>query len=282
MATQTLEFNATPGLTLTAPLFAMGSDTVVQSVSATPKTNDKGRYVAVYTNVPAGRYRLNAFVGANGGFANETYGQELITATFFPDSEQVPFTPETPERDTADNLRHTRIDIDGRRSPCRHRRAGEIAGHRADRRLRRRLGCCLRRFRHHSRRAAAIGPAIEFSGSPETIEEKVAFYRSIDALSVPTDFAEPKGLPVLEAWANGVPVVQPSVGAFPELIGAEGAGGLLVPHRDPQALADAWASLLTDRSLLFSLAQAGYHKVREQHSHAAVARVTLSALEAIR
>jgi glycosyltransferase involved in cell wall biosynthesis len=132
------------------------------------------------------------------------------------------------------------------------------------------------------RRAEFISPKIEFIGSPDTLVGKVAFYRSLDVLSVPTDFAEPKGLPVLEAWANGVPVVQPAVGAFPELIGADGAGGLLVPHRDPQALAEAWASLLADRSQLLSLAQSGYQKVREQHSHAAVARVTLSALQSIR
>ncbi len=137
-------------------------------------------------------------------------------------------------------------------------------------------------IREQRRRAEFISPKIEFSGSPETIEEKVAFYRSLDVLSVPTDFAEPKGLSVLEAWANGVPVVQPAVGAFPELIGADGEGGLLVPHRSPRDLTEAWASLLTDRSKRLTLAQAGYHKVREQHSHKATARLTMKALEAIR
>lgn len=131
-------------------------------------------------------------------------------------------------------------------------------------------------------RGRAIDPTIEFIGSPDTITDKVAFYRSIHVLSVPTDFEEPKGIPVLEAWANGVPVIQPAVGAFPELIGAERAGGLLVPHRNPQALADAWASLLNDRAQLLSLARAGYDKVREQHSHASVAELTLRALQAIR
>ena len=131
------------------------------------------------------------------------------------------------------------------------------------------------------RRAEFITPTIQFIGSPDTIEDKVAFYRSIDVLSVPTDFEEPKGLPVLEAWANGVPVVQPAVGAFPELIGSDGEGGLLVPHRSPRELAEAWTSLLADRSQLLALAQAGYRKVREQHSHVAAARLTLSALESI-
>ena len=115
MATQTLEFNATQGLTLTAKLFAIGSDTVVQSVSATAKTNDKGRYAAAFTDVPAGRYRLNAFVGANGGFANETYRLVLSTARFYPDSEQniltevPPRNLESPERDVAD-LRPVEFD----------------------------------------------------------------------------------------------------------------------------------------------------------------------------
>ena len=102
MATQTIEFNASPGLTLTTKLFALGSDTVVASVSATGKSNDNGRYTAAFTNVPVGRYRMNAFAGSIGGFANETYRLELITATFFPDAEQVPIAPETPERDTSD------------------------------------------------------------------------------------------------------------------------------------------------------------------------------------
>ncbi len=131
-------------------------------------------------------------------------------------------------------------------------------------------------------RAAILGHAVEFMGSPETIEEKVAFYRSIDVLSVPTDFDEPKGLPVLEAWANGVPVVQPAVGAFLELIGTDGVGGLLVPHRDPQSLAAAWSNLLQNSSVRLQLAQSGYNRVRERHSHSTAARSTLLAMERIR
>jgi glycosyltransferase involved in cell wall biosynthesis len=50
---------------------------------------------------------------------------------------------------------------------------------------------------------------------------------------VPTSYREPKGLYVLEALANGVPVVQPKHGSFPELIEATG-GGLLVNPEDPQ------------------------------------------------
>jgi glycosyltransferase involved in cell wall biosynthesis len=69
-------------------------------------------------------------------------------------------------------------------------------------------------------------------------ESKVRFFHGIDVLSVPTTYREPKGLYVLEALANGVPVVQPRHGSFPELIEATG-GGLLVAPEDPHDLARA-------------------------------------------
>ena len=58
MATQTVEFRAASGLTVTAKLFAAGSDTQVASVSATEATNRKGTYTAAYTDVAAGEYTL--------------------------------------------------------------------------------------------------------------------------------------------------------------------------------------------------------------------------------
>ena len=88
MATQTLEFTAATGLTITCKLFAVGSDTLVDSATATEKTNDKNRYSVSYTNIQAGAYRLNGFVSDVGGFVNEIYDLTLTTATFTPRSEQ--------------------------------------------------------------------------------------------------------------------------------------------------------------------------------------------------
>jgi glycosyltransferase involved in cell wall biosynthesis len=73
-------------------------------------------------------------------------------------------------------------------------------------------------------------------------QSKVRFFQGIDVLSVPTTYREPKGLYVLEALANGVPVVQPRHGSFPELIEATG-GGLLVAPEDPHDLARALRQL---------------------------------------
>ena len=86
MATQTLEFSAGTGLTLSCKLFALGSDTVVATASAAEKTNDKNRYTVQFSNL-SGAYRLNAFVGVTGGFANEVYDVTDIAATFTPRSE---------------------------------------------------------------------------------------------------------------------------------------------------------------------------------------------------
>ena len=78
-----------------------------------------------------------------------------------------------------------------------------------------------------------------------TTTSKVRFLHGIDVLSVPTTYREPKGLYVLEALANGVPVVQPRHGSFPELIEATG-GGLLVNPDDPHDLARALRQLFDD------------------------------------
>ena len=78
--------------------------------------------------------------------------------------------------------------------------------------------------------AAGLLGDFEYVESPDHAN-KVRFLQVVDVLSVPTMYREPKGLYVLEALANGVPVVQPAHGSFPELIEATG-GGLLVPPND--------------------------------------------------
>jgi hypothetical protein len=64
MATQTVEFRSPPSQTVTAKLFAVGSDTQVASASSTEATERKGTYSAAYTDVAAGEYELIALVGS--------------------------------------------------------------------------------------------------------------------------------------------------------------------------------------------------------------------------
>lgn len=72
---------------------------------------------------------------------------------------------------------------------------------------------------------------------------KTAFLQSLDVMSLPTVYRESKGISVLEAWANGVPVVLPAHGTFPELVEDTGGGLLCEPH-DARALADALKQLI--------------------------------------
>lgn len=104
---------------------------------------------------------------------------------------------------------------------------------------------------------------------------KIAFLRSLDVLSVPSRYVEPKGLYLLEAMANGVPVVEPRHGAFPEIVDAIG-GGLLFEPGSTEALADAILSLWKDPARARELGQRGARGVRE---HWSVARMADRALE---
>ena len=74
---------------------------------------------------------------------------------------------------------------------------------------------------------------------------KLAMLRSLSVFSVPALYGEAFGLYVIEALAAGVPVVQPRVAAFPELIEATG-GGVLCAAGDALALAEAIEALLLD------------------------------------
>ncbi len=103
---------------------------------------------------------------------------------------------------------------------------------------------------------------------------KVAFLQSLDVLSVPTTYREPKGLYVLEALANGVPVVQPRHGSFPELVERSG-GGLLVNPDDPEDLARGLAQLLKDHEQRRELGRKGRQAVQEYFNAGRMARDTL-------
>jgi glycosyltransferase involved in cell wall biosynthesis len=104
---------------------------------------------------------------------------------------------------------------------------------------------------------------------------KVRFLQTLDVLSVPTVYREPKGLYVLEALANGVPVVQPRHGSFPELIEKTG-GGLLVNPEDPQDLAGALRRLQANPQLRQELGRKGKDAVHQFHNADMMARNTVA------
>lgn len=123
------------------------------------------------------------------------------------------------------------------------------------------------------RLASPLGDRFHYAGSPNTVVEKAALFREFDVFSVPSPYRDPKGLPILEAWANGVPVVQPAHGHFPELIAGTG-GGITVTPGDITALADGLEQMLTNEAHRFQCANAGWTGVRELHNLPVLAEAT--------
>ena len=97
--------------------------------------------------------------------------------------------------------------------------------------------------------------AVEYIGEVDRLS-KIIFLNSLDVLSVPTVYVESKGLSILEAMANGVPVVQPRHGSFVEIIEKTG-GGILVDPESPDDLASGLEQLFNDTAKREGLGKKG-------------------------
>ncbi len=133
-------------------------------------------------------------------------------------------------------------------------------------------------FRRLEREYRDLGDSFRYAGSPATHREKVELLKTFDVLSVPTTYREPKGLYVLESLANGVPVVQPSHGAFPEMIEAT-SGGLLFPPGDAEAHVANLERLLLDDEERIRLGTTGQQVVRVKFGDAALVAQTRERLQ---
>ncbi len=100
-------------------------------------------------------------------------------------------------------------------------------------------------------------------------DQKIAFLRSVDVLSVPGPYPDPKGTYLLEAMAAGTPVVQPRSGAYVETIERTG-GGLLVDG-SAHALADGLMQLARDPGQARAFGERGQDAVGRHYSVARAA-----------
>ncbi|MFI6510593.1 glycosyltransferase [Streptosporangium sp. NPDC050855] len=126
-----------------------------------------------------------------------------------------------------------------------------------------------------SRRLRALAESRGLSGRVHLLgsvgrEEVPGLMRSADVVvSVP--WYEPFGMVPLEAMACGVPVVASAVGGHLDTV----AGcGLLVPPRDPAALAEALRGLLASPGRRRAMGEAGVRRTAERYSWPYVAGQT--------
>lgn len=93
----------------------------------------------------------------------------------------------------------------------------------------------------HLVRALGLEERVSLVGAQARLERLLL---AADLFLLPSD-TESFGLAALEALSCGVPVIASDVGGLPEVV-RRGETGLLVPPRDPHALAEAALSLLAD------------------------------------
>lgn len=115
------------------------------------------------------------------------------------------------------------------------------------------------------RRMAAWGldGHLEYCGAPDR-PGKLAFLQTLSVLCVPSPRPTQKGQFLLEAMASGVPVVQPRLGVFSEIVENTG-GGILTSPGDVDALAQALLGLAEDVERRRQLGAAGYAGVRAHY-----------------
>ncbi|MCZ7566031.1 MAG: glycosyltransferase family 4 protein [Burkholderiales bacterium] len=104
-----------------------------------------------------------------------------------------------------------------------------------------------------------VADAVSFAGRVEN-EAIPALYRSADLMLNPST-VDNMPISLLEAMASGVPVVSTDVGGIPDLV-RNGETALLVPARDPDAMAAAAIRVISDPALARSLVAAGLERAR--------------------
>ncbi len=108
---------------------------------------------------------------------------------------------------------------------------------------------------HYARRAQELGitDAVTFCGALAG-QGLVDAYRRARVIVLPsTSEAEQSSVVLIEAMASGRPVIGTRIGGTPYIV-TDSENGLLVPPRDPAALADALERILTDDDLANRLA----------------------------
>jgi glycosyltransferase involved in cell wall biosynthesis len=112
-------------------------------------------------------------------------------------------------------------------------------------------------------RDAGLSGEFNYRGALDR-DHKIEFLKSLDVLSVPATYAEPKGIFLLEAMACGVPLVQPDHGAFTEII-EKTKSGILVEPDDAWSVSQGLLKLYREPELAKELGDNGFNGVRKYY-----------------
>lgn len=93
--------------------------------------------------------------------------------------------------------------------------------------------------------------------------DTAGWYAAFDAFVLPS-LTEGAPMALLEAMANGLPVIATSVGGVPALL-SKGENGMLVPPGDPEKLLEAMRSIAGDRDLRTRLSGGALRSIQRNH-----------------
>jgi glycosyltransferase involved in cell wall biosynthesis len=121
---------------------------------------------------------------------------------------------------------------------------------------------------------AGLADRFEYAGEVDR-SGKIAFLNGLDVMCLPAIARESKGLPVLEAWACGVPVVVAGHGILAEFV-ADAGGGLVHPPQDVSGLAAALKRLILDADLAAEYRKRGRAAIEDRYHAGLMAQRTIA------
>jgi glycosyltransferase involved in cell wall biosynthesis len=106
------------------------------------------------------------------------------------------------------------------------------------------------------------------------------FFSKITILTVPVLKGEAFGTYQLESLVSGIPLVQPALGAFPEIIEKTG-GGVFYSPNTAEELASKWSELLSNPDKVMEMSEKGRKSVLEKYTNEVLTKKILVVYEQV-
>jgi glycosyltransferase involved in cell wall biosynthesis len=106
------------------------------------------------------------------------------------------------------------------------------------------------------------------------------FFEGLTLLSVPVLEGEAFGLYQLESLASGIPIVQPALGAFPEVVETTG-GGVVYQPNTPDALSQKLVEVLSNPDQIKQMSINGRKSIEEKFNTSILIQKMIKVYESV-